>query len=110
VLEFAPDRTFLSVVDEYPAGAGRPGGQAVDAAASQVRRDAAASQVRRDAAAGDRHTGYGLTGMRERVELLGGSMTARAAGDGAGGWLVEVEVPVNGNGYGSGSENGSGQS
>ncbi|MGW4163437.1 sensor histidine kinase [Streptomyces sp. NPDC004788] len=34
--------------------------------------------------------GYGLTGMRERVELLGGTLTA---GPHEGGWRVRVEVP-----------------
>jgi signal transduction histidine kinase len=36
-------------------------------------------------------TGYGLTGMRERAELLGGTLTARPTG---GGFLVEMWVPA----------------
>ena len=36
-------------------------------------------------------TGYGLTGMRERAELLGGTLTASATG---GGFRVELRVPV----------------
>ncbi|MGO8978031.1 MAG: sensor histidine kinase, partial [Streptosporangiaceae bacterium] len=36
-------------------------------------------------------TGYGLTGMRERAELLGGTLTAGPAG---GGFLVELWVPA----------------
>ena len=36
-------------------------------------------------------TGYGLTGMRERAELLGGTLTAKPAG---GGFLVELSVPA----------------
>ena len=36
-------------------------------------------------------TGYGLTGMRERAELLGGTLTAAATG---GGFRVELRVPV----------------
>ncbi len=36
-------------------------------------------------------TGYGLTGMRERAELLGGTLTAGPTG---GGFLVELWVPV----------------
>jgi len=36
-------------------------------------------------------TGYGLTGMRERAELLGGTLTAKPAG---GGFLVELWVPA----------------
>ncbi len=41
-------------------------------------------------AAGD-GTGYGLTGMRERAELLGGTLTARPTGDG---FLVGLWVPA----------------
>lgn len=36
-------------------------------------------------------TGYGLTGMRERAELLGGTLTAKPTG---GGFLVELWVPA----------------
>ncbi len=36
-------------------------------------------------------TGYGLTGMRERAELLGGTLTAVPTG---GGFLVELWVPA----------------
>jgi signal transduction histidine kinase len=36
-------------------------------------------------------TGYGLTGMRERAELLGGTLTA---GPTDGGFLVELWVPT----------------
>ena len=36
-------------------------------------------------------TGYGLTGMRERAELLGGTLTA---GPTSGGFLVELWVPA----------------
>ncbi|MGE5136151.1 MAG: sensor histidine kinase [Gemmatimonadota bacterium] len=35
--------------------------------------------------------GYGLTGMRERAELAGGSLQA---GPGDGGWRVELRVPA----------------
>ena len=35
--------------------------------------------------------GYGLTGMRERAELLGGRLTAGPSG---GGFLVELWVPA----------------
>jgi signal transduction histidine kinase len=36
-------------------------------------------------------TGYGLTGMRERAALLGGTLTAEPTG---GGFLVELWVPA----------------
>jgi signal transduction histidine kinase len=36
--------------------------------------------------------GYGLVGMRERVELLGGLFSAGPAT--GGGWLVEVAIPL----------------
>jgi Signal transduction histidine kinase len=35
--------------------------------------------------------GYGLTGMRERAELLGGELTTAMTG---GGFRVELQVPV----------------
>ena len=35
--------------------------------------------------------GHGLTGMRERVEVLGGRLTA---GPAAGGWRVETVLPA----------------
>jgi signal transduction histidine kinase len=35
--------------------------------------------------------GYGLHGLRERAELLGGTLSAGPAGDG---WLVELRVPA----------------
>jgi signal transduction histidine kinase len=38
-----------------------------------------------------RHTGYGLTGMRERAELLGGTLSAGPADTG---FLVELRVPA----------------
>ncbi len=37
--------------------------------------------------------GYGLRGMRERAELLGGSLRAGTEGDG---WLVELRLPLEG--------------
>jgi signal transduction histidine kinase len=41
--------------------------------------------------AADEGTGYGLTGMRERAELLGGTLTA---GPTDGGFRVELQVPA----------------
>jgi signal transduction histidine kinase len=42
-------------------------------------------------AAPDEGTGYGLTGMSERAELLGGTLTAGPTG---GGFRVELQVPA----------------
>jgi signal transduction histidine kinase len=44
-------------------------------------------------ATGRRRGGRGLDGMRERVELLGGRVTAGTAG---GSWRVAVTLPLNG--------------
>jgi signal transduction histidine kinase len=41
--------------------------------------------------AADEGTGYGLTGMRERAELLGGTLTAEPTD---GGFRVELQVPA----------------
>jgi signal transduction histidine kinase len=40
----------------------------------------------------DRRPGHGLTGMRERVALLGGSLSAGPAAD--GGFLVSAVIPL----------------
>jgi len=69
VLSFLADRTTLTVSDEYPDGFVTPD----------------------NGAGAGRGPGYGLTGMRERLELLGGSMTAGPAG--GTGWRVAVELP-----------------
>jgi signal transduction histidine kinase len=75
-LEFAADRTSLRVVDGYPAGVLPQAGRSTPSGA-----------------------GYGLTGMRERVALLGGT-TSSGPTDGSAGWRVEVEIPVRANGSG----------
>jgi signal transduction histidine kinase len=41
---------------------------------------------------GSRRTGHGLTGMRERVALLGGSLSAGPSPD--GGFVVSARLPV----------------
>ncbi len=57
-----------------------------------------------ESASADGHTaGFGLLGMRERIALLNGTVTAHAEPN--QGWRVEVSLPVPG-----GSEDGSGQS
>ncbi|MEV0847126.1 histidine kinase [Streptomyces sp. NPDC049954] len=38
--------------------------------------------------------GYGLRGMRERAELLGGALTAGPPGEGEGGFVVRLRVPA----------------
>jgi signal transduction histidine kinase len=49
--------------------------------------------LRSPAAVGTRATGgYGLTGMRERLELAGGRLVA-GPGPGSQGWMVHAEVP-----------------
>lgn len=76
-IAFAPDHVSLEVVDSYSNGSSPPS-QPVGP------------------------PGYGLTGMRERLQLLGGSVEAGPlAGDnGAGsngitsGWRVAVELPL----------------
>lgn len=40
--------------------------------------------------------GYGLVGMRERVELLGGTLTAGRDGERGDGWVVEAWLPLQG--------------
>jgi signal transduction histidine kinase len=44
--------------------------------------------------------GVGLVGMRERVEALGGTLTAgpATAAPGAGGWVVRASIPLAGAG------------
>ena len=65
-LDYLPQSTVLVVEDHAPAGTPPP--VALGAAAS----------------------GYGLTGMRERAELLGGQLLAEPTGDG---FRVELRLP-----------------
>ncbi|WP_019357579.1 sensor histidine kinase [Streptomyces sp. AA1529] len=39
-------------------------------------------------------SGFGLTGLAERVEALGGTFTAGPAGEGAAGWRVTARLPL----------------
>lgn len=66
-LAYLPDSTVLVVQDHAPAGTPPP--VALGAAAN----------------------GYGLTGMRERAELLGGELRAEPTGDG---FRVELKLPA----------------
>ncbi|MGA2208738.1 MAG: sensor histidine kinase [Acidimicrobiales bacterium] len=71
VLSFASDRTSIEIVDEYGPG------------------------VVPAVGAGTGSPGYGLAGMRERVELLGGSLAAGPLPPGGpAGWSVRVDLPV----------------
>ena len=65
-LDYLPGSTVLVVEDHAPAGAPPP------------------------VALGSAANGYGLTGMRERAELLGGQLLAEPTGDG---FRVELRLP-----------------
>jgi signal transduction histidine kinase len=75
-LVYAADRTCLTVEDFGANGRQQDGTAAVAPAPSAVRNSGG---------------GYGLTGMRERAELLGGSLTATSTGTG---FRVELQVPA----------------
>jgi len=66
-LAYLPDSTVLVVQDHAPAGTPPP------------------------VALGATASGYGLTGMRERAELLGGELVAEPTGDG---FRVELRLPA----------------
>ena len=63
---------------------------APDELAIEVRDDGAGS-----AAVGN-GSGYGLVGVRERVKIYGGTMTAGAAPD--GGFVLDARLPLGGDG------------
>jgi signal transduction histidine kinase len=83
-LSYRPDGVEL-LVENTPAGDSRAPG-------SPAETDSTAEE----AAAGLTFGGYGLTGMRERAELLGGTLTAGPAGGGFGVRLRLPAPPVNG--------------
>jgi signal transduction histidine kinase len=66
-LDYLPEGTVLVVEDHVPAGTPSP------------------------VALGTTANGYGLTGMRERAELLGGQLLAAPTGDG---FRVELRLPT----------------
>ena len=66
-LSYSPHDTVLVVEDRAPAGTPPPAPIALTG------------------------TGYGVTGMRERAELLGGMLTAKPTGDG---FRVELRLPA----------------
>jgi signal transduction histidine kinase len=83
-LSYRPDGVEL-LVENTPGGDSRAPGP-----------PPAADSAAEDAAAGLTFGGYGLTGMRERAELLGGTLTAGPAGGGFGVRLRLPAPPVNG--------------
>ncbi|WP_433065302.1 sensor histidine kinase [Dactylosporangium sp. CS-033363] len=97
-LPAAVDAAVYRIVQESLTNATR---HAVDATRVEVRVDSAAADrvrvtVRDDGAAvrrsrGRGRDGYGLTGLRERASLLGGSLSAGPCP--GHGWLVEAELP-----------------
>ncbi|WP_433383209.1 sensor histidine kinase [Actinoplanes sp. CA-142083] len=92
----AVDAAVYRIVQESVTNASR---HAVEATGVEVRVAAAPGAIRvtvRDdgAATNARPAGYGLTGLRERAALLGGSLRAGPGED--GGWLVEAELPLEG--------------
>jgi signal transduction histidine kinase len=52
-------------------------------------------RARHESTSSDRHVGWGLAGMRERVHLLGGQLVAGPRADGSG-WRVHASLPVEG--------------
>ncbi|WP_433223348.1 ATP-binding protein [Dactylosporangium sp. CS-047395] len=97
-LPAAVDAAVYRIVQESLTNAAR---HAVDATRVEVRVDSAAADrvrvtVRDDGSAvrrgrGRGRDGYGLTGLRERASLLGGSLSAGPCP--GHGWLVEAELP-----------------
>jgi signal transduction histidine kinase len=85
---------LLVVIEDTPAV-----GVAADAAAPGVGATSGAALASSRAVLASSGGGYGLRGMRERAELLGGTLWAGPAGDG---WRVELRLPA------GGVENGSG--
>jgi hypothetical protein len=79
-VNYEPDSVRLTIEDfGLPGGARAPG--------SAGRTDGAGGSD----GAGRADGGYGLTGMRERAELLGGTLTAGATAEG---FWVELRVPA----------------
>lgn len=80
VRKHAPGSEVLVRLDYLPA-----------ACVLEVRNSAARGSREELAASGG---GYGLRGMRERAELLGGTLSAGPAGEGEDGFVVRLRVPV----------------
>jgi signal transduction histidine kinase len=87
VEDVGADRSLLVLLPGREGAANRPPGGLADGTAGRLANGSAVRAA--EGVGGDR--GYGLTGMRERAELLGGRLTARATGSG---FLVELWVPA----------------
>jgi signal transduction histidine kinase len=81
-LDYLPDEVSLTVADIGAEGVTAPGAGSGGGAAGQI--GSAGSGLSGDG------SGYGLTGMRERAELLGGTLTAGPTGYG---FRVQLRVP-----------------
>jgi signal transduction histidine kinase len=97
-------RSALRLVQEALTNVGKHAQNATLATVSVGTADGDLHLRVRDNGSGERRapdpggTGYGLVGMRERVELLHGRLTAGPAPD--GGWLVEAWLPLHRDGRG----------
>jgi signal transduction histidine kinase len=100
-LPTAVDAAVYRIVQEALTNAIRHAPGAPVEVRVQRRRDAVAVEVkdsgraRHESASSDRHVGWGLAGMRERVHLLGGQLVAGPRADGSG-WRVHASLPVEG--------------
>jgi signal transduction histidine kinase len=85
-LAYEPDRVCLTIEDfgpsSAPAAGGKPGGKPGSGSGSD------SGSVSRS---GYGRSGYGLTGMRERAQLLGGTFTAGVT---PAGYRVELQIPA----------------
>jgi signal transduction histidine kinase len=87
---YQPHSTHLAVED-YGPDQPAPAYSAVSAVSSAVSSPANGAAPAPSTVAGGGSRGYGLTGMRERAELLGGRLTAAPTWTG---FLVELWVPA----------------
>lgn len=86
-LGYAP-RAARLVIEDFGVEDARP---PVQCDAGQPARNADRAALRSNGWAGPAGPGYGLNGMRERAELLGGTLTAAAT---RSGFRVELDVPA----------------
>jgi signal transduction histidine kinase len=86
-LGYAP-RAARLVIEDFGGEGGRAPRQG---RADQPARNARRAALRSNGSAVPAPTGYGLDGMRERAELLGGTLTAAAT---ESGFRVELDVPT----------------